>query len=99
MRANSDTISATIQEHELRRSASWLLYAIVIAVAAFFGWAAVSNLDTVARAQGRVIPSGRMQLVQSLEGGVVQAIHVRQGQQVTDGTPLDRKSTRLNSSH
>ena len=88
MRANSDTISATIQEHELRRSASWLLYAIVIAVAAFFGWAAVSNLDTVARAQGRVIPSGRMQLVQSLEGGVVQAIHVRQGQQVTDGTPL-----------
>jgi adhesin transport system membrane fusion protein len=88
MASSSDTISATLRDHELRRSASWLLYAILFSVVAFFVWASTFHLDTVTRAQGRVIPSGRLQLVQSLEGGVVQAIHVKQGQAVAEGAAL-----------
>jgi adhesin transport system membrane fusion protein len=83
-----DTISATLREHELRRGASWLLYAILAFVVGFFVWAATFHLDTVTRAQGRVIPSGRVQIVQSLEGGVIQAIRVKQGQKVAEGDSL-----------
>jgi adhesin transport system membrane fusion protein len=88
VRSTGDTISATLRDHELKRSASWLLYAILASVIGFFVWAATFHLDTVTRAQGRVIPSGRVQLVQSLEGGVVQAIRVKQGQKVAEGDPL-----------
>ncbi len=88
MQPSGDTISAALQEHDLRRSASWLLYAVLGSVVAFFVWASTFHLDTVTRAQGRVIPSGRVQVVQSLEGGVVQAIHVKQGQKVADGAAL-----------
>ena len=93
MTANSshsrgETIAATLREHDVKRSASWLLYAIVLTVVAFFVWAAMFHVDTVTRAQGRVIPSGRIQVIQSLEGGVVQAIHVKQGQKVADGVAL-----------
>lgn len=84
----AQTISAAIREHEVRRGASVLLYAILAFVVVFFVWSSTAHLDTVTRAQGRVIPSGRLQVVQSLEGGVVQAIHVRQGQQVSEGTAL-----------
>lgn len=87
-RPRIETIAATLREHDLKRSASWLLYAIVLTVVAFFVWAAMFHVDTVTRAQGRVIPSGRIQVIQSLEGGVVQAIHVKQGQKVADGVAL-----------
>ena len=87
-RPRGETIAATLREHDLKRSASWLLYAIVLTVVAFFVWAATFHVDTVTRAQGRVIPSGRIQVIQSLEGGVVQAIHVKQGQKVADGVAL-----------
>jgi len=88
MQQRGETISAALRAHDLRRSASWLLYAILLSVIAFFLWSASFHVDTVTRAQGRVIPSGRIQVIQSLEGGVVQAIHVKQGQKVADGTAL-----------
>ncbi len=84
----AQTISSAIREHEVRRGASILLYAILVVVVFFFGWSYFAHLDTVTRAQGKVIPSGRLQVIQSLEGGVVQAIHVRQGQQVAEGTAI-----------
>ena len=84
----AQTISSAIREHEVRRGASILLYAILGVVVFFFGWSYFAHLDTVTRAQGKVIPSGRLQVIQSLEGGVVQAIHVRQGQQVAEGTAI-----------
>lgn len=88
MSAPVESVSAAIREHEVRRGASVLLYAILAFVLIFFAWSSSAHLDTVTHAQGKVIPSGRLQVVQSLEGGVVQAIHVRQGQKVEEGTPL-----------
>jgi adhesin transport system membrane fusion protein len=51
-------------------------------------WAYFANVETVARSQGRVITSGKIQLIQNLEGGIVSAIHVKAGQRVTEGTLL-----------
>src|SRR5436305_616868 len=48
-----------------------LLYATSLAAVLLFVWAGSARVDRVVRAQGRVIPSGKPQLVQHLEGGIV----------------------------
>ncbi|MCW2285376.1 hemolysin D [Rhodoblastus acidophilus] len=45
-------------------------------------WATFGQVDIVATASGKLVPSGRTKLVQPLEAGVVSAIHVRDGQRV-----------------
>lgn len=45
-------------------------------------------VENVVVASGQVIPSDRVQTVQHLEGGIVSAVHVREGQTVTQGQPL-----------
>ncbi len=51
-------------------------------------WSLWAELDQVSRAPGQVIPSGRVQLVQSNEGGVITDIMVREGDIVKAGQLL-----------
>jgi len=51
-------------------------------------WAAFGHVDIVASASGKVVPSGRVKLIQPFETGVVRAIHVRDGQSVKAGEVL-----------
>jgi adhesin transport system membrane fusion protein len=57
-------------------------------VGAFVLWAAFSRLEEVTVAQGRVVPAAKTQVVQSLEGGIVKSIWVREGQLVEEGAVL-----------
>lgn len=86
--ASADSITTAIRDQEVRRGAVILLYSVFVVVVIFFIWASQAHLDTVTRAQGKVVPSGRLQVVQSLEGGIVQSLHVKQGQPVSEGTTL-----------
>lgn len=52
------------------------------------GWAAFAPLDAGVHAQGVIAVSGNRQAVQHREGGVVNAIHVREGQAVRAGDIL-----------
>jgi HlyD family secretion protein len=52
------------------------------------GWAALAPLDAAVPAQGVIAVSGNRQTVQHREGGVVSAIHVREGQRVKAGDIL-----------
>lgn len=54
----------------------------------FLGWAAFARLDAAAHATGTLIVSGQRQSVQHRDGGVVGAIHVREGQRVGRGDLL-----------
>lgn len=72
----------------MRRAALWLLWAIAGFLVAFVAWAALADIDTVTRADGRVIPSAKLQVIQNLEGGIVAEIAVRQGQAVEAGARL-----------
>src|SRR5262249_26729192 len=56
----------------------------VIAVA----WACFGKVDIIATAQGKVVPSGRVKVIQPLETGTITAIHVRDGQKVAAGQVL-----------
>ena len=48
----------------------------------------VRHVDIVASAHGKIVPSGRVKLIQPLETGVVRAIHIHDGQSVKAGNVL-----------
>lgn len=56
--------------------------------AGLLGWGATARLDAAAYATGLVKVSGDVEVVQSPDGGVVSAMHVREGQQVRAGELL-----------
>ena len=66
---------------ELRtpRTSRMLLTSSLAMFVAFVVWAHFAVLDEVKRGNGKVIPSQQTQVVQSLEGGIVQAILVQEG--------------------
>ena len=70
------------------RVSRWLFWAIVIFFVLFFAWASLAEVDRTVRGQGRVISSSELQVVSSLEGGVVEDILVTTGQQVGALDPL-----------
>ena len=67
-----------------------LLWLIVGFIVIFIVWATVVKLDRTVHAPGRVVPSSRLQVLSSLEGGVVSSILVRSGDAVKRGQPLVR---------
>jgi len=73
-----------------RTASNVLLWVMVAFFVAFIAWAALTELDRTVRGQGRVIASSQLQIVSNLEGGVVEAIGVKTGQQVKAGQELVR---------
>ena len=57
-----------------------IVRAAVVIVVLLIVWAALAHVDEVTRGDGKVISSRQLQLVQSLDGGVVTAILVREGE-------------------
>jgi adhesin transport system membrane fusion protein len=53
-------------------------------------WATFAEVNEYARGTGKVIPSGRLQVVQNLEGGIVAELYVHEGERVERGQPLLR---------
>ena len=70
--------------------AKLLLYTIASCLTVFIIWACFAEVDEVTRGEGRVIPSKQVQVIQSLDGGIVSEILVKEGQTVLIGTPLVR---------
>ncbi|RXJ69799.1 secretion protein HylD [Halarcobacter ebronensis] len=56
-------------------------------------WAALSPIDELARGEGKVIPSEKIKTVQSLDGGVISDILVKEGQLVKKDQPLMKIDT------
>jgi adhesin transport system membrane fusion protein len=54
----------------------------------FFVWAALTHVDELVKGDAKVVPSSQLQVLQSIDGGVVQAIMVKEGQEVKPGQPL-----------
>lgn len=69
---------------------TWALYLVLAFVASFIGWAAWAQVDEVARAEGRLVPDGKEQVIASLEPGLLAEMLVREGQQVVAGQELVR---------
>lgn len=72
------------------RTSRMLLVAISAMLVVGLIWAHFAILDEVKRGDGRVIPSQQMQVVQTLEGGIVREILVQEGAIVKKDQPLMR---------
>lgn len=81
----ADAAVAPGDDRDLRR----LGYGILLVVfGGFGGWAALAPLDSAAVAPGVITVQNYRRTVQHLEGGIVQALHVREGQAVRAGEVL-----------
>lgn len=70
--------------------AQWITRTAAAVVALLLLWAALAQVDEVTRGEAKVISSRQLQQVQSLDGGVVAAILVREGEVVEAGQVLLR---------
>jgi adhesin transport system membrane fusion protein len=68
--------------------ADFLLYTIMSFFIIFFVWASLSELEEVTRGNGKVIASSKVQIIQNLEGGIIQDIYVKTGERVKEGQQL-----------
>lgn len=59
-----------------------LLYTIAAFFVIALVWAAFTELEEVTRGEGKIIPSSQIQVIQSLEGGIVEEFLVREGETV-----------------
>ncbi len=51
-------------------------------------WAALTQVDELVKGDGKVVPSSQLQVLQSLDGGVIKAILVKEGDEVKAGQAL-----------
>jgi adhesin transport system membrane fusion protein len=71
--------------HQMHRS---IIVLTALALLGFLAWAAWAEIDQVSRATGQIIPAGRVQVIQSTDGGVIGEIRVREGDKVRKGQIL-----------
>ena len=69
-------------------AAMWSVYLMLVALVVAVVWSALAQVDIVTKANGRVVPDGREQVIASLEGGLLREVMVREGEQVEVGQRL-----------
>ncbi|MFM7000536.1 MAG: HlyD family efflux transporter periplasmic adaptor subunit [Limnohabitans sp.] len=78
---------ATVEDDE-RRASKTLVWATGITLLIGLAWASWFQLDEITRGQGKVIPSSREQVIQSLDTGILSEMLVREGNLVEKDQPL-----------
>jgi membrane fusion protein, adhesin transport system len=89
MRPFEAEADALISRQRTHRAQTIVRAALIVTVLLVV-WAALAHVDEVTRGDARVIPSRQLQVVQSLDGGIVSEILVREGEVVEAGQLLLR---------
>ncbi|WP_306154319.1 HlyD family efflux transporter periplasmic adaptor subunit [Roseovarius sp. MMSF_3281] len=84
------TALSIIEERPTARAERRLVWLVFVMLALFLGWAWYFPLVEVSSGQGTVVPSSREQVIQSLEGGIVTAISIKEGDMVEKGQTIAR---------
>lgn len=84
--AQSVKMEEAVNPHIVNASMTLISLAIVI----FLIWAAVTEINEVAKAEGEVVPKGFTQVVQHLDGGLVTEILINEGDLIQEGQVLVR---------
>ena len=82
------TVDRQLQTHE--RRTSLIIWLCSAALVIFLVWAHFAVLDEVTVGTGKVTPSSRAQVIESLDGGIVKALNVHEGDIVSKGQILAR---------
>lgn len=83
------SVSEAIAE-QAPKGASALLWAMALFILIAIVWANWAELDEITRGDGEIIPSSQLQVIETLEGGAVSEILVREGDLVDRGQVLLR---------
>lgn len=82
------------QSNEESSLISKVIFTTVVGIfSVFILWAAIAEIDELARGAGKVIPTNKIQTVQSLDGGIISEIFVKEGDTVSFDTPLMKIDT------
>ncbi|MDR0279412.1 MAG: HlyD family type I secretion periplasmic adaptor subunit [Paucimonas sp.] len=84
-----------LQERPVHPAPRYMLWIIMAFSLLSLVWAWVGQIDVVAAASGKIIPSGKTKVIQPSEVAVVKAIHVHDGQQVKAGDLLVELDARI----
>lgn len=68
--------------------ASLFIWIICIGLLVLLAWAWLFKLEEVSTGTGKVVPSSKEQIIQSLEGGILTKLNVREGEVVQQGQVL-----------
>lgn len=77
-----------LQEQPVHPAPRYIQWTILAFAALALLWACLGEIDVVATASGKIVPSGKSKIIQPSEVAVVKAIHVRDGQTVKAGELL-----------
>jgi len=66
----------------------FMLLTVASLVGAFFIWSSTSEIEEITRGSGQVVPTQEIQVVQSLEGGILTELYIKEGQQVKKNEAL-----------
>lgn len=77
-----------IQETPPLPASRWFLWTIILLFASGIIWACIGRVDIISSAHGKIVPSGRIKIIQPLETAVVKNILVKEGQYVQAGQVL-----------
>ena len=80
----ADAVMSTAKTHR----AQTLVRTAVIVMVVLITWAGLAPIDEVTKGDAKVIPSKQLQVIQSLDGGIVSEILVKEGQVVEAGQML-----------
>jgi len=65
-----------------------VLYLWIFVIGAFLLWANLAQIDELVRGDGEIVPGGDNQLIQNLEGGIIEEILVTEAQKIIKGQVL-----------
>src|SRR5688572_32209496 len=74
-----------IQQKPPAPLAGWMLRLLIALLVALLLWAAFGRLDIVAVAEGKLVPSSYLKIVQPAEPGIVEDILAKEGESVSGG--------------
>lgn len=60
----------------------------ILTVLFFILWASLTNVDELVKGDAKVVPSSQLQVLQSLDGGIIQKILIKEGESVKAGQAL-----------
>lgn len=74
----------------IERAPYWSRFSflLLLTLVALLIWSRFAALEQITKGVGEVVPSSRVQIIQSLEGGILSELKVKEGMIVDQGTPL-----------
>ena len=70
--------SIHLEESQLPQGSRLTIFTISVMMCVFILWSCVSTVEESAMAQGQIIPTSLIKVVQHLEGGIVKSLNVKE---------------------